>query len=94
MGCEPVVVVGHHCEWVQEQVKPSLVDRPAAQARLREQRIVFVGGGADEAPEVHKRLPGSLRPTVTRCASSTRSDRSALRWPAATCTTRTRTEGR
>src|SRR5438309_1162907 len=38
--------------WVQGQVKPGLVDWPAVQARLREQGIVLVGGGADEAPEV------------------------------------------
>jgi hypothetical protein len=30
------------------------------QARLREQGIVLVGGGADEAPEVYKRLPDVL----------------------------------
>jgi tRNA-splicing ligase RtcB (3'-phosphate/5'-hydroxy nucleic acid ligase) len=46
--------------WVQEQVKPGLVDWPAVQARLREQGIVLVGGGADEAPEVYKRLPEVL----------------------------------
>jgi tRNA-splicing ligase RtcB len=33
------------------------VDWTAVQARLREQDIVLVGGGADEAPEVYKRLP-------------------------------------
>ena len=44
-----------------------MVDWPAVQARLREQGIVLVGGGADEAPEVYKRLPeaaahaGSIR---------------------------------
>ena len=43
--------------WVQEQVKPGLVDWSAVQARLRRQGIVLVGGGADEAPEVYKRLP-------------------------------------
>jgi tRNA-splicing ligase RtcB len=42
------------------QVKPGLVDWPAVQARLREQGIVLVGGGADEAPEVYKRLPEVL----------------------------------
>jgi tRNA-splicing ligase RtcB (3'-phosphate/5'-hydroxy nucleic acid ligase) len=42
------------------QVKPGLVDWPAVQARLREQGIVLVGGGADEAPEVYKRLPDVL----------------------------------
>ena len=46
--------------WVEEQVKPGLVDWPAVQARLREQDIVLVGGGADEAPEVYKRLPEVL----------------------------------
>jgi tRNA-splicing ligase RtcB len=42
------------------QVKPGVVDWPAVQARLREQGIVLVGGGADEAPEVYKRLPEVL----------------------------------
>ena len=42
------------------QVKPGLVDWPAVQARLREQGIVLVGGGADEAAEVYKRLPDVL----------------------------------
>jgi tRNA-splicing ligase RtcB len=42
------------------QVKPGQVDWPAVQARLREQGIVLVGGGADEAPEVYKRLPEVL----------------------------------
>ncbi len=46
--------------WVQEQVKPGRVDWPTVQARLREQGIVLVGGGADEAPEVYKRLPDVL----------------------------------
>jgi tRNA-splicing ligase RtcB len=46
--------------WVEEQVLPGLVDWPAVQARLREQGIVLVGGGADEAPEVYKRLPEVL----------------------------------
>jgi tRNA-splicing ligase RtcB (3'-phosphate/5'-hydroxy nucleic acid ligase) len=46
--------------WVQEQLKPGVVDWPAVQARLREQGIVLVGGGADEAPEVYKRLPEVL----------------------------------
>jgi tRNA-splicing ligase RtcB (3'-phosphate/5'-hydroxy nucleic acid ligase) len=46
--------------WVQEQVKPGLVDWPAVQTRLREQGIVLVGGGADEAPDVYKRLPEVL----------------------------------
>jgi hypothetical protein len=46
--------------WVEEQLKPGRVDWPAVQERLREQGIVLVGGGADEAPEVYKRLPGVL----------------------------------
>ena len=46
--------------WVEEQISQGLVDWPAAQARLREQGIVLVGGGADEAPEVYKRLPEVL----------------------------------
>ena len=46
--------------WVEEQISPGLVDWPAVQARLREQGIVLVGGGADEAPEVYKRLPEVL----------------------------------
>jgi tRNA-splicing ligase RtcB (3'-phosphate/5'-hydroxy nucleic acid ligase) len=46
--------------WVEEQVKPGVVDWPAVQARLREQGIVLIGGGADEAPEVYKRLPDVL----------------------------------
>jgi tRNA-splicing ligase RtcB len=58
--------------WVEERVKPGAVDWPAVQARLRDQGIVLVGGGADEAPEVYKRLPdvlaahaGSIRVTHT-----------------------------
>jgi tRNA-splicing ligase RtcB len=46
--------------WVDEQVKPGRVDWPAVQTRLREQGIVLVGGAADEAPEVYKRLPEVL----------------------------------
>jgi tRNA-splicing ligase RtcB (3'-phosphate/5'-hydroxy nucleic acid ligase) len=42
------------------QLKPGVVDWAAVQARLREQGIVLVGGGADEAPEVYKRLPEVL----------------------------------
>jgi tRNA-splicing ligase RtcB len=42
------------------QIKAGVVDWPAVQARLREQGIVLVGGGADEAPEVYKRLPEVL----------------------------------
>jgi tRNA-splicing ligase RtcB (3'-phosphate/5'-hydroxy nucleic acid ligase) len=46
--------------WVEEQLKSGVVDWPAVEARLREQGIVLVGGGADEAPEVYKRLPDVL----------------------------------
>jgi tRNA-splicing ligase RtcB len=42
------------------QLKPGIVDWPAVQERLRRQGIVLVGGGADEAPEVYKRLPDVL----------------------------------
>jgi tRNA-splicing ligase RtcB (3'-phosphate/5'-hydroxy nucleic acid ligase) len=44
----------------EQVVRPGLVDWPAVQARLREQGVVLVGGGADEAPEVYKRLPDVL----------------------------------
>jgi tRNA-splicing ligase RtcB len=46
--------------WVEEQITRGVVDWTAVQARLREQGIVLVGGGADEAPEVYKRLPEVL----------------------------------
>jgi len=46
--------------WIEEQVRAGKVDWPAAKQRLREQGIVLVGGGADEAPEVYKRLPEVL----------------------------------
>ena len=46
--------------WVEEQVKSGVVDWPAVQARLRGQGIVLVGGGADEAPDVYRRLPDVL----------------------------------
>jgi tRNA-splicing ligase RtcB len=46
--------------WIEEQIKPGVVDWPAVQARLRGQGIVLMGGGADEAPEVYKRLPDVL----------------------------------
>ncbi len=41
-------------------VKPGLVDWDAVRRRLREQGIVLIGGGPDEAPEVYKRLPEVL----------------------------------
>ena len=46
--------------WIEEQIKPGRVDWSAVLERLREQGIVLVGGGADEAPEVYKRLPDVL----------------------------------
>jgi tRNA-splicing ligase RtcB (3'-phosphate/5'-hydroxy nucleic acid ligase) len=46
--------------WIEEQLKPGLVDWRAVQARLRAEGIVVLGGGADEAPEVYKRLPDVL----------------------------------
>ena len=46
--------------WIEEQVRAGKVDWRAVQERLREQGIVLVGGGADEAPEVYKRLPEVL----------------------------------
>jgi tRNA-splicing ligase RtcB len=44
----------------EQVLKPGVVDWPAVQARLRRQGIVLLGGGADEAPEVYKRLPEVL----------------------------------
>jgi tRNA-splicing ligase RtcB len=44
----------------EELVRPGLVDWDAVRARLRKQGIVLIGGGADEAPEVYKRLPEVL----------------------------------
>jgi tRNA-splicing ligase RtcB (3'-phosphate/5'-hydroxy nucleic acid ligase) len=41
-------------------IKPGVVDWQAVKERLRRQGIVLVGGGADEAPEVYKRLPEVL----------------------------------
>jgi tRNA-splicing ligase RtcB len=46
--------------WIEERISAGRVDWPAVQARLREQGIVLMGGGADEAPEVYKRLPEVL----------------------------------
>jgi tRNA-splicing ligase RtcB len=46
--------------WIEEQLKAGVVDWSAVQARLRHQGIVLIGGGADEAPEVYKRLPDVL----------------------------------
>ncbi|MBD0330819.1 MAG: RtcB family protein [Thermoleophilia bacterium] len=41
-------------------VRPGRVDWPTVRRRLRERGIVVLGGGADEAPEVYKRLPDVL----------------------------------
>ena len=41
-------------------VRPGVVDWPAVQARLAADGIELRGGGADEAPEVYKRLPEVL----------------------------------
>jgi tRNA-splicing ligase RtcB (3'-phosphate/5'-hydroxy nucleic acid ligase) len=41
-------------------MRPGVVDWPKVQADLAERGIVVVGGGADEAPEVYKRLPEVL----------------------------------
>jgi tRNA-splicing ligase RtcB (3'-phosphate/5'-hydroxy nucleic acid ligase) len=49
-----------HKVWVEGQVSPGVVDWLAVQARLREQGIVLIGGGADDAPEVYKHLPEVL----------------------------------
>ena len=46
--------------WVQEQGRPGVVDWRAVQRRLRGQGLALVGGGADEAPEVYKRLDDVL----------------------------------
>ena len=53
-------IIRQAVDFLIEQVKAGKVDWPAVQARLREQGIVLVGGGADEAPEVYKRLPDVL----------------------------------
>jgi tRNA-splicing ligase RtcB len=45
---------------VETVVRPGVVDWEGVKRRLREQGIVLVGGGADEAPEVYKRLPEVL----------------------------------
>jgi tRNA-splicing ligase RtcB len=44
----------------EQVIRPGVVDWPAVKQRLREQGIVLIGGGADEAPEVYKRLPDVL----------------------------------
>ncbi len=66
--------------WIQEQIKPGKVDWPAVQARLREQGIVLVGGGADEAPEVLSPIIGWLGTAVTGSDTSTNSLFGPYRW--------------
>jgi tRNA-splicing ligase RtcB len=44
----------------EELVRPGRVDWDAVRAGLRDKGIVLIGGGADEAPEVYKRLPEVL----------------------------------
>ena len=79
-GCPEHPDAGLMKTWVEEQIKPGVVDWPAVQARLREQGIVLVGGGADEAPEVYKRLPevlaahGDLDPGEAHAAPARRRD--------------------
>ena len=46
--------------WTERVVKQGVVDWAAVKRRLSEQGIVVIGGGADEAPEVYKRLPDVL----------------------------------
>jgi len=46
--------------WIEEQVRSGRVDWPAVRQRLAADGIALVGGGADEAPEVYKRLPEVL----------------------------------
>jgi tRNA-splicing ligase RtcB (3'-phosphate/5'-hydroxy nucleic acid ligase) len=41
-------------------IQPGVVDWQTVKERLRRRGIVLVGGGADEAPEVYKRLPDVL----------------------------------
>ena len=60
MQCPEHPDAGVMKRWHEEVVRPGVVDWPAVQARLRDQGIVLVGGGADEAPEVYKRLPEVL----------------------------------
>ena len=44
----------------EELIRPGRVDWDAVRVKLREQGIVLIGGGADEAPEVYKPLPEVL----------------------------------
>ena len=69
-----------------------LVDWPAVRARSRRQGIFLVGGGADEAPEVYKRLPEVLAAHGGSVRVKHQLRRSASRWRAWRSTTRTRTE--
>jgi len=58
-SCPDHPVAGTKKVWVVEQVAPGVVDWRAVQEG-RDRGIVLVGGGADEAPEVYKRLPDVL----------------------------------
>jgi tRNA-splicing ligase RtcB len=58
--CPQHPAAGRRKVWVEEQLEPGVVDWPAAKERLRRRGIVLVGGAADEAPEVYKRLPDVL----------------------------------
>ena len=49
-----------HRHRTEELVRPGRVDWDAVRAGLREQGIVLIGGGADEAPELYRRLPDVL----------------------------------
>jgi tRNA-splicing ligase RtcB len=44
----------------EQVVRPGVVDWPRVKERLARQGIALIGGGADEAPEVYKRLPEVL----------------------------------
>ncbi|HSF62409.1 MAG TPA: RtcB family protein [Gaiellaceae bacterium] len=59
-GCPDHPDAGVRKVWVEEQLKPGIVDWPVVQAGLRARGIVLVGGGPDEAPEVYKRLTDVL----------------------------------
>ncbi|MGH3134708.1 MAG: RtcB family protein [Gaiellaceae bacterium] len=60
MRCPDHPGAGVRKVWVEEQLKRGVVDWPAVQDRLHREGIVLVGGAADEAPEVYKRLPDVL----------------------------------
>ena len=49
-----------HKHRTEELVRPGRVDWDAVRAGPREQGVVLIGGGADEAPEDYERLPDVL----------------------------------